>query len=551
MRLGRESVILIAVPLLLLAGAFALFMPSNGRDEDGVRTDLTSGVSLTASHGAVGAAVVEPVGGDAGSAASSQREVSGPSGAPRAAALRPAPRAATARGRSRDRADYPRRSPFRGRVVDSDGQPVDDPVIIVNERRNVFSDAGVPFHAPVCEVVSVAADGSFEVPRREGHVYVIHVQAQGHARETVNLYATNSGLVTLTMAATVEGLVTDLLTNEQVSGATVLLQMGITTRPLTATTGARGGYRFTGVQSGSGYLEVSHPQYKSRRLQLRSITPGLVVHKAVGLTPGGRLDGTVVIGTSENAPSVPVSVSAYDRFRMQSAGVVSATAQGTFSFESLYPGGQYILTATAPGYGAATATVNLPMSGPAGHPVLVLDEEWTLEGVVSDGFGAPLRGCQIEVAVLTPTAEDPFVVHTNELGGFQIEGLGAHAYRLIASHPEYALDEIWPITRQLHENGVVITLQPGGTVTADVRDPAGNPVMAALARLTVTDNNGRLIGPRLFGYTTSAGTLRMDHVPPGNVSLRIFAAGFVPHCEQFLLPCEGVVVHRQITLLLE
>ncbi|NRA97576.1 MAG: carboxypeptidase regulatory-like domain-containing protein [Planctomycetes bacterium] len=438
-------------------------------------------------------------------------------------------------------------------MVGPEGKPVDDAIIVVNERRNVFSDRGSPFHTPVSEVVSVDANGEFEIQRREGHVYVIHVQAETYARESVNLYATRTHQVTLTSAATVAGKVTDLLTHAVLPGANVLLQMGVTSQPLTATTDERGGFHFTGVRAGDGYLEVSHPRYKPRRIQLNSITPGGMSYKAVGLALGGHLEGTVTVGSTEASlpPEVPVLVSAYDRFRMQSAGVVSASSGGDFSFDSLYPGGQYVLTATAPGYGAATATVNLPVSGTVPPVHLVLDDEWVFEGVVTDSFGAPLRNCRIDLLIPALTSEDPVSRDTDEFGRFQIEGMGAHAYRLIASHPDHALEEISPITRALHENGVQITLQTGGVVTADVTGPAGNPVMAALVRLSVHDSNGQLIGPRLFGYTTNRGTFRMDHVPFGNVTLRIFAAGYGPYGEQFLLSGEGAMVHRYITLLLE
>lgn len=552
MRLGRESVILIAVPLLLLAGAFTLLMPGDGRDAGTLRTDVSTDVDLSAE----GQPPSDPTPRRTDSRRSDVRaggpergtDPEHPGGHP-AAATQQRPAGHNEPSPPRNRAEYPRRRSFRGRVVDSNGQPVHEPVIIVNERRNLFSDGGRPFHEPAAEVVTVAPDGSFEIPRREGHVYVIHVQAEGYARTSVNLYATNGSLVTLARSSAVTGKITDALTHQRLPGASVMLQMGITSPPVHATTDERGEFQITGIAPGDGYLEVSHPQYKSQRIHV-SLEPELHSVKSVSLTPGGHLEGTVTVAAGGPA-DVPVLVTAYDRFRMQSAGQVNVAPDGGFSFDSLYPGGQYVLTATAPGYGAATATVNLPLMGPAAPVALVLDDAWILQGIVLDSFGTPLQNCRIEVATVTTSADEPVVVHTNELGGFLVSGLGAHAYRLTASHPEHAPEEILPVTRPLHEEGVQINLQAGGRVTADIADPAGNPVMAALVRVEVTAPDGRRIGPRLFGYTTSQGSFRMDHVPLGNVSVRVFAAGFGPYADQFLLSGEGATVHREITLIPE
>ncbi len=557
MRLGQESVILVAIPLLLLGAASLLLLQGDDRRTQGevrraVRVEAAAAPE-PASRAVVDDPGVRPWPEQPGA---NQRSEGGSHGGSSAPAASGSVESGGQGAGEPDAHGFAPRQPFRGRIIAQGGAPVVEPLIIVTERRNAFSGSGRPLHqggahGAVPTVLSLDADGYFEVPRREGHVYVVQVTAEGYAPQIVNLYAAESTVFTLLPPATIEGRVLDESTGAFVPDAAVSLQMGLNSSKTSVFSDEDGIFRFTGVEPGSGFLEVSHPLYRNQRITLASIEPGMIFHRTVSLRPGGDLFGAVVVEATGAPPGVPVTVTAYDQFRRQSAGSVIAAPDGTFFFSSLYPGGQYAFSASAEGFGVTTATADLPVSGQAPFLHLTLQETWTLPGVVSDESGAPVRGCSVSVSSMGESSAESVTVYTDGSGRFEVTGLGSDAYRVTITHPEFAAEELAYVTRESGRQGVQVTLRRGARIIATIMDAADNPIPGALLRVEVRDAGGVRIGPRIFGYTTSQGVFQMDHVPLGQVSMRVFAAGFASQLDQFLLSVEGEVVHRHILLLPE
>lgn len=556
MGLGRESLVLIAVPLLLLAGAFALLIPSPGSEAADVRTDR---------------AVAEREG---------DRIAPSPSGTnPSRATDRPAATSgtnATGEGtttvemptqrRAVNEATQPHGSsstggdhgaprtkrPFRGHVVDDTGAPLTGAVIVVTERLNLYDKNSRPYQQqPTALTLPVGADGGFEVPRRDGFRYTIQVHAEGFATRVVGISTlSGSTVITLSPSAVVEGTIVDDATGLPVADAVVRLRMlGSGAVPRTLRTDDDGLYRFEDVPAGNGFLDVAHPGYRPESIILREIRPNDVHQRPVRLLGGMDLNGTVVCTTSGGAFDAPVTVTLHDRYLNVGAGQVAADPAGHFTFGALRPGGQYVVTATAPGYGSTSTVVLVPTSGPAPFVTLTLDDAWVLMGEVTDPLGAPLRGVRISVEPMVSVATaEPLVGFTDELGRFAIEELGDQSYRVVAFHPHHALEERTGVTRALYgEEGLQLSLEAGTTLTGTITDAAGNPVTAAWVRLQVRQS-GRLNGPTIYAYSDPDGEFRFDHVHGGEATLLILASGYAPTTERFLLPSNGEPVHRAIVL---
>jgi len=564
MRLGRESLILVAVPVLFLACAWCALMPGDEPHlgsvhpegfDSGTRGSLGAGwdedrdsaESLSAHSGGQDQAAVVGNGDatefdsrarlDAGDEDSLSRGTAGKGEKP-------------ALNRDGGADESGRRSPFRGRLVDADGRAVTSGVIVVRERRNLFDARGRSVHQDVVALeIPIGPDGGFEIPRRVGYVYTVHVHATGFAGTTANLYVSTSPLITLQRPAEVRGYVVDSFTGNPVSGATVRIFTSSTSS--VAESAHDGSYVFPSLSPSPAWMEVVHPEYAVARVQVGSLHSGDVVRRDFLLQPGISLAGRVVVRGSGAPPEGPVTVRAFDMSRQLFAGSILAAPDGSFELSTLYPDSLYALTVSAPEYGETIVTVQTPQVGHVISPLtIVIDQPWTLNGRVTDSSGLPVAGVKV---TLRGTGEDaslpPVIAVSDAAGVFTASGLGAASYRLIAFHSQYVTRTIDDINRVAHEHEILgITLVRGATVEGSLQGPSG-PVRSAVIEVLVRDPlTGDPVGPAFFSHAREDGTFTILQVPLGDVTLKVLAAGFEQAEDQFLLSAQGQTVHRIITL---
>lgn len=234
----------------------------------------------------------------------------------------------------------------------------------------------------------------------------------------------------LAAAATIQGTVTDSITDLPISGALVEAIRGGQVR-YSDTTAPDGTYSLTGVQPSNYNLEVRAPGYQTQSVgvnpknnQITTVNFQLVPH-------GGEIDGTV----TDAVTALPIS-SATIRIFQGTDLILTTTTSGTGSYSApnLAPG-NYIVEASATGYQTqfqgssvqvnTTTTVNFALKSNPG----------AISGTVTDALTTnPILGAVIEVfdgPVLVGFAD------TDGSGNYTILSLAPGSYTATASATGY------------------------------------------------------------------------------------------------------------------
>lgn len=288
--------------------------------------------------------------------------------------------------------------------------------------------------------------------------------------------------------------------------------------------------------SGAFRLELKKPGLVNVRIEAKGLAPQILDRTrpgaplAVTLAKGGVLTGVVRDGTT-GTPLEGVRVEATNAKGLVPtwepvAGAARdvTDAEGRFRLEGL-GNGLHLVTARARGFTRASQD----SVRPGGKVELFLFPGSSIVGVVRDGNKKPVAGALVraESTFRGRRRQDNPVETTDARGRFEIAGLRAGTYVVLARHPAFA-------------SGLVpgITLETGSESTVDV-------VLGPAARLS-----GRLVGPNeqpvrgsvrfqeMFGepapsalddtLRAEAGTdgrFRLDGVPPGAHALLASAHG--------------------------
>ena len=194
-------------------------------------------------------------------------------------------------------------------------------------------------------------------------------------------------------------------------------------------------------------------------------------------------------------------------------------AEGRFSIPDL-EAGEWEVSARAEGFGpAAPRKVTLPWSEPA-PLVITLAPAASVAGTVLDPSGAPVAGATITTHVdvaqrmqrLRGKSADP-KAQSAEDGTFTLEGLGAGAAAIVASHEEFSSREPAPVELRTGETtrGVVLRLRKGATVTGEVYGPDGKP--AGGVRVLAQTAGGLDMSTK---NADSQGLFKIDNLAPGS-----------------------------------
>lgn len=355
--------------------------------------------------------------------------------------------------------------------------------------------------------------------------------------------------------AVVSGVVTDIRTNQPISGATV----GFYSMSLpffSATTAADGSWSVSGVPDGTYNFWLNSPQGSqvsydySERDQL-VVTGGANVIRNDGLV--SIVAGTASIyGTLKNSithePMTNVSIGAYRTSGYFAIDNVTTNSKGEFTFTGL-PAGQYSINAEVEGYTADLAPTDEGSEqgggGGPGVPLGFVDLETgeaakflgkatpmilgnaTVSGVVRTSAGRLVEGAWVGVS--TSTGAYLGGTQTNELGQYSISGLPVGSIVVSTSSPSinYAVTEQ---TANLQSSGTTVDLviTAAGIISGSVKDSSGNAIPCAVVKAYRVNNDntvGTLVSASQADYgdsqTPGDGSYNLSHLSPGDYYVRL------------------------------
>jgi hypothetical protein len=240
----------------------------------------------------------------------------------------------------------------------------------------------------------------------------------------------------------------------------------------------------------------------------------------------GRIAGRVLDANGHPVPEFRISLSPdrSERARSYLPPVSRDFADETGAFElDDVPAGTHVVNALARGQRDAF------VSG------IVVEEGQTKDGVeVRLGRGATLRGRVVEAQSGRPVPEARVsaggVDSTSDADGrFEAEGVAPGKVQVSARHADYAAVRE---TATVGDDGgtVELRLSSGGTVTAAVVSPAGEPVAGARASLALAGGGG---GQSAVAGADGRAILR--HVPAGRYTLTASEGGRTSKAVEFAL----------------
>jgi hypothetical protein len=296
-------------------------------------------------------------------------------------------------------------------------------------------------------------------------------------------------------------------------------------------------------------LTVKRPVAHTVRFEARGLA-GRTVEKArpgtpldVALTKGGVIEGTVRDGGS-GQPVAQVRVQARAEMALSlpweaTAGVSETVtdAKGRFRLEGL-GSGTHSVWARARGLGGGRKSGAIP-----GRPAdLYLFPGATLSGTVWGPGGARVAGAVVRAEPDTPAwrASLPPVV-SDAQGHYQIDGLDAGNYRLVARHKDFAPGLV-----------VAVAIERGGDAQADIALDKGSrlagrlvagPQQAVAGRVTIQEIDGQpapqALRDVLRAETGADGRFRMEMLPAGGHVLGVTAPGYAPKRVEANVPPGG------------
>ncbi len=201
----------------------------------------------------------------------------------------------------------------------------------------------------------------------------------------------------------------------------------------------------------------------------------------------------------------------------------TTNARGRYQLEGV-GAGLYTLIARASGRGAARRP-----NVRAGSTVdLVLQPKASLGGIVQDGDGRPLAGALVRAEPDTFPGGGSDLGKTDANGQFELLGLEAGSYAVIARHPDFAPSVVSGVALEAAGHAeTTLVLTPGFTVTGRVLGPGERPLAGEAVVQELSGHSApRSLGELLRGEAGQDGRFRIERVPAGAFVLGVTARRF-------------------------
>ncbi|MFZ0249831.1 MAG: carboxypeptidase regulatory-like domain-containing protein, partial [Acidimicrobiales bacterium] len=306
--------------------------------------------------------------------------------------------------------------------------------------------------------------------------------------------------VVVQAGATLSGTITRTDNSDPVSGAEVTATDADGTL-VSDLTGADGSYQIAGLETGNVTVTVSATGLAESSSTVSVDAPSTTTDN-IALQPGATVAGTITVPGGGNPPTGTLISASPAGGGDPSDGVLDNSGDGAYSIGGLSPG-DYTITASAPGFGDATASVTIVGNTPINGEDLTLSTSGVVSGVVTDAdTGLPIAGASVSSGSMSTIAP----VTTGADGSFSLGGLTAGSDLLLVSPPDdtHIVGEATVQVSSSEPATADVALQPSGSMSATIEDGSGNP----LAGVQTT-----LLGP---GFTGAPNAIQSTPITSGN-----------------------------------
>jgi len=263
-------------------------------------------------------------------------------------------------------------------------------------------------------------------------------------------------------------------------------------------------------------------------------TGGQTYELDIVVPPGANLSGLVqdargtgIAGATVQVAHVEPGSSAKDR------NLATTDDKGRFSIAGIRPG-RVSIEATAPGYATSAPKVEIFAPAAERRVTIELGTGQSVSGRVVDGDGSPLAGVLVKAFIrgsrLMPSAT------SDESGKFQIEGLGAGPYELVAYQPYGAKTRVFDVRPPT--SGLEIRFAANG-LRGSVRASSGALPARLQARVTsfiAPDGRARSKAGPPIDAVVRGSSFEIPLSTPGTYVLVISAKGFASQSVSAVVP---------------
>lgn len=313
---------------------------------------------------------------------------------------------------------------------------------------------------------------------------------------------------------------------------------------LTTITAPDGSFIFSGVPAPGTYLiTMAKAGYATRKYVVQVTGPGDDITLDASMSPGtGSVDGTVAApGGPLGGATVTITDGALTlttRTPSQGPGV------GTWSLSGLNTPDDYLVTASAPGYGTQTTSVHLAASASAhGVDLHLLPGVGSILGTVTAGAdGQPVGGVTV-IARSGGTTVQTTTSTATPVGTYTLPNLAIPATWALSFSGSGFVPQTESVT--LTGNTTVnATLTSSGSDVVGVVSAAGG---SGLANAGLTLSNQHYTFKTLSESTAPVGGFAFDQVPPGRYVLSATAYGYTSESAQVdVVPGQTQTVDLQL-----
>jgi hypothetical protein len=303
--------------------------------------------------------------------------------------------------------------------------------------------------------------------------------------------------------------------------------VGKVTTPIASTiTMAGGTYLLTNLPAPGTYeLSFTAPQYQATTVVTTVAGGQKRFQSTVRLSVGnGQIGGVVTDGTK---PLGGVAITTTVNGKDVTIGTPTSGTVGSFVIPSLPTPGTYVITFSAPGYGAQTSVVQLgPGQSRSDLNISLAAGVGSVSGVLSDPAGKGLGGATVSVGG-APTVMSSTTLTTGAVGYFSFNALPAPgSYTLTFTLAGYAPTTV-PVA--LSADGApprvqVVMATALGRITGVITGPDGHPVAGATVTATDGKQSWQAQSTGAGGGLPDGGYLLADLVP-GTYTVTVSEAG--------------------------
>jgi hypothetical protein len=382
---------------------------------------------------------------------------------------------------------------------------------IVKNATTNLPIAGATVLVPGEGTATTGGDGSYTLSNISAGPQTVSAIANGFNPASVAVTVMPGQTVTQDIAlvpqlGTVTGIVKDDYV-QPIAGATV------TAAGVTATTGADGSYTLANLPVGTQTVSASATGYRAASVSV-TVMADQTTQQDIELP---RVTGTVKGKITNATTGQPINGADVDLLPFP-LSFASSDAGGNYTMTGV-PTGPQVILATAPGYYAKLAVVNVGADTTVTQDFALTPQVGTVTGIVFDSFSQPVIGATLAVAGTSITAT------SNGEGVYTLSDVPVGAQTINVSVPGLRPASVTVNVTAAETVYKDIYLEtPTGAVRGTVRNAATNQPIVGASILV-----GIPFGAVYYSaFTDGNGNYSLADIPAQKLTLYVGADGFMP-----------------------